>query len=140
MHDLNRLENMRFVFNKFYNYSEIILQQPEIQNLLRKNNSFDLVLVNLLFLDPFISFGYRFNAPVIGLHPRPMVYHDWMLGNPFPISYVPHIYLPMTEKMSFIERFINAGCNLFTSRYVFMKRRCRRKELLSEMVKAPSVN
>ena len=118
MRKLNQFDNIRFCFNRIHDYSEIIFQTPEIQNLLRSNSSYDLVIGNLFYLDPFLSFGYRFDAPVIGLAAQTTTFHDWLLGNPFPASYVPHIYLPLSEKMSFFERLINTGYNFLTGTYV----------------------
>jgi hypothetical protein len=38
-----------------------------------------------------------------------------MTGNPIPLSYVPHIFLDMTDKMSFVDRFQNTFMHIAES-------------------------
>ncbi len=90
---------------------------PEIQRLIKSSVKFDLVITEFFYVDVFFAFGYKFDAPIIALSPQDLLpYYSWISGNPFPSSYVPSIFLPFTEKMSFIERLANSAFNFLAGK------------------------
>ncbi|KAF4519856.1 UDP-glycosyltransferase-14 [Ephemera danica] len=83
-----------------------MLRMPEIRNLLKEK--FDLVMVSVFFNDCFIPFAHHNKAPLILFSSTGL--HSWValnLGHPEPTSYVPNLFLPFSDKMSFFERMIN---------------------------------
>lgn len=121
MRQQNRLENLIFCIDQLHDYNEHLLQQPEFQMVIKSNDSYDLVMTELFFIDVYFSFGYRFNAPIIGLSAQNLIsYYSWVIGNPFPSSHTPNIYLPLTETMSYVQRVINTAYNLITGNYEYL--------------------
>lgn len=118
MRKLSRIHNLMFLNNAAQNYLDKILESSEIQNVINSNTKYDLVFGELGFIDAVFAFGYKFNAPVIAVRPQTMSsYHNWILGNPFPSSYVPNSYLPFTEKMSLPARIVNTVFNFVAGEY-----------------------
>ncbi|XKL68910.1 hypothetical protein PGB90_006679 [Kerria lacca] len=64
MRKQNRFENLIFCSKQVQKYNEYIIQQPQIQALMKSNDNYDLILSELFFLDIFVAFGYRFDAPL----------------------------------------------------------------------------
>lgn len=88
-----------------------VLNIPEVQKL--KEEKFDLVFVSIFFNDCCYPFSRHFNAPLILLSPVGLI--SWTsdsIGNPEQYSYVPSIFLPFGDHMSFLERIVNVSMNL----------------------------
>jgi glucuronosyltransferase len=118
MRHQNRLENLIFSINRLHDYTEHLLQKPEFQMVIKSNDSYDMVITEIFFIDVYFSLGYRFNAPTIGLSAQNLIsYYSWVIGNPCPSSHIPNIFLPLTETMSYVHRVINTAYNLITGNY-----------------------
>lgn len=117
MRKQTRIENMIFCSKVIHNFTDIVLQSPEIQNIIHSNDEYDLVMGHLFYLDAFLAFAHKFKAPLIGLSAQNIITHyGWLFGYPISPSYIPNAYLPMTEKMTFIERVINTGFDMISSK------------------------
>ncbi|XP_034934683.1 UDP-glucuronosyltransferase 2B14-like [Chelonus insularis] len=87
---------------------EKALKLPRVQEFIRSNEKFDLILTEVFNSDCFLGFVHRFKAPFISLSSHIMM--PWAksrianLDNP---SYVPHIFYGFSTNMNFIERMIN---------------------------------
>lgn len=103
------MHNCIFSNDQVAEISKWTLQESSIQRLLsNKNNKFDLVVMELFYMDVFVAFGYFYNAPVVALSAQNMIsYYSWITGDPVRPSYVPNAYLPLTNNMSLLERFLN---------------------------------
>lgn len=113
----DRFTNLVGVFNFYHQYSEELLNLPELQRIIHSQDQYDLVIAELFYLDVFLTFGYKFKAPVVALSPmnlKPI--YNWILGNPHPSSYVPNQLLPYTENMSLLSRISNTIFNVFSGK------------------------
>lgn len=95
-----------------------VLQYSDVQDLINSNKEFDLVIAEMFHVDAIFAFGYKFDAPIITVMPQIMPsFYNWILGNPFPSSYIPSPFLPFTEQMSLFARVVN-------TMYSFLAGRC----------------
>lgn len=110
-----RIENFFFCYKFVTIITENILNSTEIQEIIRSGASFDLVIAELFCDDAFFAFGPKFNAPMISLTSQELSStHNWIINNPFPSSYVPNSFLPLTDQMSLVSRFINTASNFIS--------------------------
>uniref|UniRef100_A0A0A9VZJ9 UDP-glucuronosyltransferase 2B33 n=1 Tax=Lygus hesperus TaxID=30085 RepID=A0A0A9VZJ9_LYGHE len=93
------------------------LQMKPVADLWNDDSrEFDLVFVEAQFIqEPLVAFGHKFKAPVIALFPgfiTPEV--AYYTGNPLmTMTYVPNMFFPFSNSMSFLERGMNSAFNLF---------------------------
>lgn len=109
MRKQSRLHNLMFSSERIIEYDEHVLENERIQQLITSEDlQFDSVMVELFFMDVFLAFGHRFDAPVIGLSAQSLIsFYCWNTGNPITPSYIPNLFLPFTDEMSFVERLLN---------------------------------
>lgn len=89
-------------------YAENALQNEVVQELLKSEEKFDVVIVENFIVDALVGFGQHFNCPVIALNTFDGIYwNDIFTGNESPLSYVPSTFLDLPERMSFRERLWN---------------------------------
>ncbi|XP_065221896.1 UDP-glycosyltransferase UGT4-like [Planococcus citri] len=80
-----------------------------------KSNSFDIVMTQLYHMDSCFALAGHFHAPIIGLSFQSMVpVYNWILKNPMQFSYIPHLYLPFSDDMDFVQRLSNTLFGVFS--------------------------
>lgn len=127
MVDMSIYKRLPMFWMKVPEFVDSILQQDELQKLARGNTStFDLVIVEAFFSEPFLGFSEVFEAPVVYVCPFGG-FHELAssVGVPWPPSYVPDIFLPFTGSMNFLERLQNTALWLFQklgNRLVYLPR------------------
>ncbi|XP_057670661.1 uncharacterized protein LOC130902488 [Diorhabda carinulata] len=90
-----------------------VFENKDVQKLLNSNETFDVVIAEMLMTDSLITLGCHFKAPVILLSPlSPPAWVNNVVGNPSPPSYVPNPFVSYGEKMTFWERSSNAMMEL----------------------------
>ena len=101
--------------------------EPQIQNLIHsKDRKFDLLILEAYFGDCYVPFGRKFNIPTIKLSTFGGT--NWMadwIGNPNELAYVPDSYLPLSDKMTYLERMLNVVIGVFirlSRRYYLLPR------------------
>ncbi|XP_075147408.1 uncharacterized protein LOC142221536 [Haematobia irritans] len=88
--------------------SEVTLTDPNVQNLMTSNHTFDAVICEVFFAELLVGLSEHFNAPLIGLSTFGAVSSNTdMVGSPSPPSYVPHFVLPFSDRMTLMERVKN---------------------------------
>lgn len=88
--------------------TKITLDSPSVQKLLKSNQSFDLVIQELMVSEGLVGIGHHFKAPTIGFHVFGTSNEvDYAVGNSPALAYVPSVYAPLTDEMSFFERVGN---------------------------------
>ncbi|XP_055378296.1 UDP-glycosyltransferase UGT5-like [Condylostylus longicornis] len=103
------------IFEIFHGFSDIgikisnlTMQEPMIQKLLKSNEKFDLIICEMTMNEVLLGFGHRFNAPIIAVSTfGPSLWTTDLVGTPSPLSYVPHPFLKLSDKMNLIERIMN---------------------------------
>lgn len=79
-----------------------------VEFIKRKNQHFDVVILEVCNNAAMIGLGQHFNAPVIGYTPMDAtMWNKDMVGTPAPISIVPHQLMLSTDRMSFVQRLEN---------------------------------
>ncbi|XP_056637090.1 UDP-glucosyltransferase 2-like [Diorhabda sublineata] len=88
--------------------SRLIFKNKNVQNLLKSNETFDLVISNHLFSDAFAYFAYKFKCPLIILTPGSTnLFSNYLVANPSPPSYVTNLLADYGADMNFWQRFSN---------------------------------
>lgn len=100
----------------------VIMDNVEVQRLLKSNQRFDLVIQELMICEAFLGLGYFYNAPTIVVNTMgSMPPIDNMVGNSRPLAYVPTQFHSFVDEMSFFERLGNTISTVFlTMMYVFL--------------------
>lgn len=88
---------------------ENILSFPSVQKLIKSEAKFDLIITELFNTDCMLGFVHKFKAPFIAIGTSVMMpWGNARFGNPDNPSYIPHHFLPHSDRMSFGERLVNA--------------------------------
>lgn len=88
--------------------SHILLENSKVQRLLYSNHSFDLVINDILISEALIVLGHHFKAPVIGVSTIGTTELLNMISwNSQPLAYVPSLFLPFSDEMTFLHRTLN---------------------------------
>lgn len=86
----------------------ITLDSSGVKNLLQSKQNFDVIIQQLTLCDALLGVGYHLKAPTIIFNTvGTMLNIDKITGNSHPSSYVPNMYLGLTDEMTFIERLKN---------------------------------
>ncbi|XP_046402147.1 UDP-glucosyltransferase 2-like [Ischnura elegans] len=89
--------------------------KPDIKG---SNNTFDLVIVEGFFMDCMVGFAHAFNAPLaVVVTQYGIPWADDMAGVPDALAHVPHVFLPYSQNMNFLERLHNTLFTAFTKLY-----------------------
>lgn len=96
-----------------------LLGHEKIQNLIKnppKDPPYDLVIVELFMAPCFLGLGRHLNVPMVGVITSD--FHDWLAdatGNPHNPSFMPGLFTPYSQRMTFFERLMNTALtNLIT--------------------------
>ncbi|KAJ9582124.1 hypothetical protein L9F63_003538, partial [Diploptera punctata] len=100
---------------------EFMLNQTRVKNLIRSNETFDIVISDLFHNDCFFAFGHKFKATIIGFSTCVLLpWANERIGNPDNPSYIPNLLMPYSDQMTFSQRLINTmTLTLFKLMYYF---------------------
>ncbi|XP_017101717.2 UDP-glucosyltransferase 2 [Drosophila bipectinata] len=88
--------------------TEITLEDEGVKKLLDSGETFDLVLAEMLQMEPLYALAQHFNATLAGFSSFGADEKvDEAFGNISPLSYNPLVTSPRTSKMTFLERLEN---------------------------------
>uniref|UniRef100_A0A0K8WKL2 UDP-glucuronosyltransferase n=2 Tax=Bactrocera latifrons TaxID=174628 RepID=A0A0K8WKL2_BACLA len=97
--------------------TEHALKQPKVQaiiNAKQTENVYDLLLVEQFYQEAFLALSHIYNIPVVSSSTLGYENHmSQMFGIVSPWSYVPHGFLPYSDRMSFWERVQNTYNSLY---------------------------
>ncbi|KAK5649594.1 hypothetical protein RI129_000623 [Pyrocoelia pectoralis] len=89
-------------------FIENTLNHTNVQNLIKSNDKFDLVIIERLLNDAFHGFCAHFEAHcVISSSVPPSYTSNMQMGNFVPPSYMPDLHASLSSKMNFFERAYN---------------------------------
>ncbi|XP_067000258.2 UDP-glucosyltransferase 2 [Anabrus simplex] len=111
MDNIQPVDTMRLFNHMFSKVVDFQLGSPQIQALIKNNDTrFDLVIIERLTYQSFLGLIHQWGSPpvvgVLSLGGTSISYNN--MGNPFNPSYLPDIFSPYSDHMSFWERFYNA--------------------------------
>jgi len=98
---------------EYWETCDKMLSFHKVQELLKSEEKFDLVITETFFTDCFLPFVHKFNAPNVAI--SSCVMPPWSndrMGNPDNPSYIPTIGTSFSDQMSFSERLINVVANV----------------------------
>lgn len=103
------MENVKFLSDGIYNFVEMTLNSTNVQNLLKSNETFDLMIMEQFINDAFRGFQYHYNIPCIMFYPvgaTPSVNN--LVRNPDNPSYMPNVFSAFTgNKLTLMQRIEN---------------------------------
>jgi len=89
-------------------FTELIMEDEDVQKLLRSGETFDLVLAEMEQMEPLYGLAQHFNATLAGFLSFGTDHRvDEAFGNTSPISYSPLVASSRTDRMTFLERLVN---------------------------------
>ncbi|EDW04367.1 GH20997 [Drosophila grimshawi] len=118
--DLTRMKNYDFL--KMLEIiglktTEHALLQPKVQSLIHATETegvFDLLLAEQFYQEAFLALAYKYNIPIVTTSTLGYENHmSQMMGLITPWSFVPHGFMPFTDRMSFLERLRNTYVSLY---------------------------
>lgn len=97
-------------FQMTYNWAQDsckgVYGTPEIQNILKTQEKYDVILMEQFVSDCFMGIAWKLNAPVIGLSSCPLL--PWLydrIGTPFIPSFMPSFFVGGFDQLTFYQRF-----------------------------------
>jgi glucuronosyltransferase len=95
---------MEFFFQKSIGVCVIVMEQSKVRELIKSNDTFDLILREMFGPDCLIRFSYRFKAPLITMNSRVILpWRNDRVANPDNPAYTTYYFVPYTQHMSFIR-------------------------------------
>ncbi|XP_015600002.1 UDP-glucuronosyltransferase 2B15 [Cephus cinctus] len=112
-------------------FSESILSHPEMEKILnpQSDKKFDLILIQIFYVDALHALSSILNVPMIGLTSlAPIGIHHHTMGNPPLLSYIPDVMGGQPVNMNFWQRIINIYCygrQIFEFNFIHLKKQER---------------
>lgn len=93
--------------------SEAALKSNSLQELLRADENFDLIIFEAVFNEAHFGIAHHYNAPFIVLSTTGSSPANHYTGNLAPYSFVPNMQMYTSDKMTFAERLTNSALGVF---------------------------
>ena len=88
--------------------TNLTLQHPEMKRLMKSDQKFDLIVLDLFLTDALLGLSTIFGCPVVALSSNgPHTWFNDVLGLPRPASSVPHMFTDFTERANLGRRLEN---------------------------------
>ncbi|KAJ8980277.1 hypothetical protein NQ317_005135 [Molorchus minor] len=111
LYDMGRMSflgQLSWVHTIGLTYTENVLKVKEVQELLKSNETFDLVLQEHFMNEAMMIFAHKFKCPLVLLAPGPpTIFNNHLFANPSPTAYVPNLLANFGSYMTFWERLKN---------------------------------
>lgn len=104
---------------KFNSIADLTLKSPEVQKLLKSNETFDAIIVEMFNTECLLGIANYFDAPLIAV--SAFGSNKWineLTGTVAPSSIVPNTFLSFKPDMTFYERFYNTLFNIYSDAYM----------------------
>ncbi|XP_044729030.1 UDP-glycosyltransferase UGT5-like [Chrysoperla carnea] len=106
------------VFEFYGQLTEIVLRDKNLQKIINSKQNFDVILMGAISQEALLGIGHHFRAPIIITSPSGMnMFVDDLVGNQAPYSYVPNMLLNYSNRMTFIQRFVNSVIGFYVNIY-----------------------
>lgn len=94
------------------------LKSKALQNFLKKEEKYDLILIEMFNTHCFGGLIKKFGAPFIGVKSHALMpWSNQWFGNPSNPSYIPVIFSDFSDQMSFLQRVENTVMLVFNTLY-----------------------
>ncbi|EAT37650.1 AAEL010381-PA [Aedes aegypti] len=106
--DKSQISKMVEMYTAVNYFSNSTLSSPAVKQLLRSNQKFDLVILEIFLDHALLGFAEHFGCPVIGTTTHGVLgWINSLVGTPQPLSYVPHVHIGFSNPMNFWQRMAN---------------------------------
>lgn len=122
---LNLYQNLHKLYYEIDDYEPLFLL-PQVQELLVKNFTFDLIITEIFNTDIFLGFVHKFKSPFVSMSASPLM--PWAyerFSNPDNPSYIPVLFAPFHDSMDFVSRlenFLNLICSKLAYKFFFSEK------------------
>ncbi|XP_017754841.1 PREDICTED: UDP-glucuronosyltransferase 1-9-like [Eufriesea mexicana] len=87
-----------------------LMGHPKLQSLIKNSpkKQYDVIVLELFMMPCYLAFSRHLKAPIVGV--MTSGFHDWLssvTGNPHNPSYMPCLFAPFSQRMTFWERLQN---------------------------------
>lgn len=111
-------------------FTEHTLKTQNVIDLMNSGRTFDVVIVEQFLSEALLGLGRQFEAKsVMGINTfGATVFTNNLIGNPTPLSFVPHPFLSYSDNMNFVERSVNLfvhSYEWFTMKYLHYPRQAK---------------
>lgn len=106
---MSLISKFKFLYRNTLHMTNITLQHPEMKKLLKSNEKFDLLILELFLTDALLGLSTVFDCPVVALSSNGP--HTWVtdvLGSSRPATYVPHMHSDFKTRMNLGRRLEDA--------------------------------
>lgn len=137
-HKKTVLENVIQIYDIGIDITNSTLSHPNVIELINSDEKFDLVFLEIFLNEAMLGFGHRFKAPIVTMSTLGAT--KWindLLGSPKPLSYVPHLFLDLTDKMSFRERLLNTFVSVLENAIMYFSYTPKQTEIYERTFKGP---
>lgn len=105
---MDMITKFKFLYSNTLIMTNITLQHGEMKKLLKSEEKFDLIILDLFLTDALLGLSTVFDCPIIALSANgPHTWVNDVLGSPRPASFVPHMYSDFTDRLNLGKRLEN---------------------------------
>ncbi|KAJ9574470.1 hypothetical protein L9F63_008358, partial [Diploptera punctata] len=102
------IRNMENIIKSGIEACETSLASTPVQNLIKSEEKFDLIVVEFFNTDCILGFVHKFKTPFIAIQSSVIIpWTNHRFGNPDNPSYMPSQFSSSSDKMDFHERLLN---------------------------------
>jgi hypothetical protein len=112
--DVNPVFKFQEMINQTALATELVIKHPRTRELLKSDATFDLVISELALNEGLLGFSEHYKCPHILI--STVASTSWiekLTANPTPYSYVPHVFLDLTDRMTLLGRLQNTFFHVF---------------------------
>ncbi|XP_049305187.1 UDP-glycosyltransferase UGT5 isoform X2 [Bactrocera dorsalis] len=118
---VGKLAEMQFVKEYTVMTSLLVFNNEDFQQLLHSDEQFDLIIIEVFYLDALYALGKHFNAPTIGVSSYGAdIVIDELVDNVSPLAYVPAPSGMNMDRMNFWQRLDNLYANTMELLYTHL--------------------
>lgn len=105
---MDMISKFKYLYTNTLIMTNITLQHPEMKKLLKSEEKFDLIILDLFLTDALLGLSTVFDCPIVALSANgPHTWVNDVLGSPRPASFVPHMYTDFTDRLNLGKRLEN---------------------------------
>lgn len=125
--DLTPRSNFELTMDVGYNSCKRLMKTKQIQDLIKSENKYDLIIIELFNSDCFFSIVDVLKVPHIGISScMTFPHHHHRIGNPDSFSFASNVMTPYSSHMTLSERLMNTVNTI--AMQVFWIYYCRRRD------------
>ncbi|XP_031350467.1 UDP-glucuronosyltransferase 2B14-like [Photinus pyralis] len=142
VHESGVLSKMYLIDAMRVFFTEMVFNQTTVQELLKSNERFDMVILEQYINEAFKGFCYHYKAHgVVVSTIGTSRWTDIQMGNPISPAYVPDDLLSYSSNMNFYQRLINSLTFLLGTLHFFLSTLPKLNEIMQKYIPgAPHLN